>query len=510
MSPAISLLAHLGSDGGDLVRLMGSIDAQSLPYDAFEVTFLLDGADPATQRRLADLAARRPNVRVRIADDGTASLDAAVADARGEWLLYLAPGMLADGAHLRPRALERLLAASAAQDCDLVLARVDAGGNVNDLFAATPGGPPPASALLPPLAAVYRLGFAVGNGVARDASSARSLMEAAQHVAVCGDYPCIALPDARVTAAGDTVAIADVSADWQEGALLVSLRGSTQGGGEVRFALRERDGEQFWLPGSTAVPPHGSFTATTAVDVRTAALGSPLRPGVWALAVAAHQPGDRWTAQSPVPAVRIRPALVEGTLVARARRKALALDVAATSHSAVPPFALADVAVADTAAGVTMTVQLPEMHVHGDSVVEGSVLLGTFPLRARIVAEDGAARLSCLLSGLAGTSTLSTKFGESPAAVTGLSLEISATGDMQVIPPPPRRPAAAAATASAARAPDRRPPAPNTSLAARLRRHVPAALEPAVRALAGNERARRFYRRLSGRSAGGGRHSARR
>jgi hypothetical protein len=502
MAPTVSLLAHIGPAGAELAALVGGIDAQSLPSAAFEVTFLLDAVDSPARRRLDELATRRPNVRVRVGAAGDPA--AAVADAAGEWLLYLGPGLLARGCRLRPRALERLLDAAATEDCDLVVARTDIGAMVNDLFATTAVDPPPPDSLLEPFAVLYRREFAVRNGVAHDADSARSLAKSARRVAVCGDYPCVAIADPDVLPAQQVLTLTDSSTEWRDGTLQVSVHGTAAADGELRLALRRQGGEQFWLPGATAVSTGSTVAATTWIDLRTAALGKPLDQGRWTVVAGVHQRSAAWTAQLDVPGTRIGPAVIEGTLVAPVKGTSLGLDVGARAQSALPRLAPSDVVIEDSVAGATMTVALPGMHVHGDSVTQGSVLLGTFVLRAALVAADRTARVTCMLSGLAGRYRLSTQFGAAAPARTLLILEISDVGDMRVVRAPAKRAAANKAPGAAGRAAAPRP----ASLVGRLRRRIPPSLEPAARALARNERARAWYRRLSGASAGRSRHRA--
>src|SRR5690242_15650118 len=101
-----TLLAHLGPRGTDLPRLVSGIDAQSLPYDAFDVVFLLDEAGHVDRDRLEALAARRPNIQVVVGATELADLGS------GEWLVYLPPDLLGRAVQLRPRALELLTAAA--------------------------------------------------------------------------------------------------------------------------------------------------------------------------------------------------------------------------------------------------------------------------------------------------------------------------------------------------------------------------------------------------------------
>src|SRR5438132_5761602 len=172
MVSTLTVLAHLGPDGSDLPSLVGNIDGQTLPHDAFDVVYLLDDVDPAVRRRIEELAVRRPNVQVQ---DGQVDTRSVVKDSRGEWLLYLSPAVLSKGAQLPPRAFERLLAYAAAQDGDVVIGRADVATNVNDLFAAASPGVVPEAALLDPFPVMYRRDFAAEHGLVRDEDGARAV-----------------------------------------------------------------------------------------------------------------------------------------------------------------------------------------------------------------------------------------------------------------------------------------------------------------------------------------------
>jgi hypothetical protein len=129
------------------------------------------------------------------------------------------------------------------------------------------------------------------------------------------------------------------------------------------------------------------------------------------------------------------------------------------------------------------------MYTTGPADIDGAVMLDRFSLPARLAAADHEVRLHFFVSGLAGESTLATRFGTAPAAPTGLNLVITGTGEIGVAPTPPPPPAAPKPTKKAA-APK---PVP---MVTRLRRAVPAPLEPMARRLSRNRLARRVYRRM--------------
>jgi hypothetical protein len=471
-----TLLAHLGPQGTDLPRLVSGIDGQSLPYDAFDVVFLLDAADHAQRERLEALVACRPNMQVVV---GAADLGEL---ASGEWLVYLAPEVLGRAVQLRPRALELLTAAAERADADLVLGRTDAAGHVLDLFAGN-GAEIAAATLLGPFAVAYRRAFAAAHGLARDAGSAGQVLAAAARTAAFGDYPCLTSAERPDPVSTDTLTQSSVGAEWVEGRVRVHLEGTARGAGELRFAVRNLEGDQFWLADSRAVTAGEPFAAIVELDVCTAALGEPLPAGVWQLQASVHSTGATWAPQQPVRAARLGPALLGTTFVAPVRGDVLALDVGATGTSAVPRFAATDVRIRETATGTLMTVPLPGLHTVSDAVVSGDLLLDTFRLHAQISVEDGAATLRCLLSGLAGTAKLATRFGSGRPARTGLELDISPTGQMAV-----RRAVKPSAK--------QQQTGPNASepFVVRMRRRVPPRLK---KSLSRNQTARRLYERLA-------------
>ena len=462
-----TLIAQLGSDGTDLTQLVSGIDAQSLSYEDFDVVFVVDAPGHPQQQRLEELAARRPNVQVAIGADSLASSGA------GEWLVHVGPQALSRPVQLRPRALELLVGHAAQSGADVVVGRTDADGYVHDLFAGA-GGAVTAEVLGGAFAVAYRRSFAAEHGVARDVSAAARILEAAGKVGVFGAYPVLVDAGRPSSVADRAVTVGEVTADWVDGQLRVQLNGTARATGELRFALQNADGEQFWLADSRSLVAGEQFTALTVIDVQTAALGAPLTNGVWELRMHVQDPAAaRWSAQAPVSAARFRPAALGATLVAPARGDSFGVDVGATSSSAVPRFAASDVSIVETAAGTVLRVPLPNLYATGTADIAGYVLLDKFKLHAVLSIEDGSASLTCKLSGLAGSAALGTQFGAGKPAPTGLSLDISPTGQMTVGKAPKKAPAKP--TPSAAPAP----------LMKRVRR-----------TLARNKTARRVYQRL--------------
>jgi hypothetical protein len=546
MVSKLTVVAPAGHEGQGLVHLVESLDDQSLSYDLFEVFFLVEDLTSEVAGRLDELASRRPNVRVLPQPTGEDAVKQAAEQATGEWLLYLRPGLDELDAKLPPQALQRLGDFGESHDCDVVIGRVDlaAGRRAHDLFVrdnARLAGLDPA-VLAEALVVLYRRAFALESGVARDLASAETVLAATDCVGALASYTSlVATPDDKNDAAtpddkndaddasaGTTeLVLTHATVRWDEQKLVVNVEGTVGEagpGGEVHFSVRDAlTGVEYWLPGRGNVGEDGQLTAEAEIDVRSAALGDRLPDGAWHVMVGVHRVGDGWTERRAVPATSAVGGLVEGLLVVpSAAGGDLIIDVGATESSVVPTISIEDISIVETATGTLLTVPLPDLAVVGSSKIEGFLHLGKFKLPAYLVA-NGQAQLECFLSGLAGTSVLATQFGRSRPAPTGLSLVISPIGAMSVIPTPKPAPAPATpakkadaqafadapvkksapakkAAATKKRAQPVSNPAAEKAFATRLRRRVPAPLEPAVRAVAQNSAARKVYRRLSHRS----------
>ena len=112
--------------------------------------------------------------------------------------------------------------------------------------------------------------------------------------------------------------------------------------------------------------------------------------------------------------------IVDGKLVVRANVKgAFVIDVGATNSSPVASLDVDQVQISEDARGALFTADLPNMHTTGPGVIEGTVTLDRFSLPARLVADHHEVSLQFFVSGLAGESTLSTRFGAAPPRQRG-------------------------------------------------------------------------------------------
>lgn len=492
-----SLFVHGPSDADSLARLVQAIDEQTMHYGAFDVTYLLDDTASRAAQRLAELKHRRPNVRIRTTDAG---MSAALEESGGKWIVYLGPTPVVMGATLLPEALSRIVHCADSNDCDVVVGRTDAdaGNVVNDYFIADQPRTPdlPAFLLADCFPVTMRRSFAMEHGLPDTVAVAERMLAATDKVAVLGSYPCVTLDRGPKPAPGG-IRIEDCSMAWLDGCAVFEICGSVKHaaeGARLLFSVR-RGRVAYWVDGEQALSGDGSFAASVTIDFRTVASGHPLPIGQWQVTVGAHGRGPRWTRRSPLPLPAVGPAVIDGAPIVPTRsRGGLALDVGGKQSSVVPKFTVDDVVIEDSVRGTELTAQLSDLAVSGSGVLSGYLLLDRFPVRADLVATDGKARLVSKLTGLAGTSELSTKFGTAQSFVTGLSLVISPVGQMSVVPTPPK----VDQTGPAPGAPTLNTSTASSSVITRIRKGVPAPLEPAVRALARNKSMQRIYRRFQG------------
>jgi hypothetical protein len=494
MPSGISVIVSSDQVGPWLADLVDSLDAQSLPPDRFDVIFMTSDPTQDTGRRLRAVAACRPNVTV-VAADG-AEVRTVLERASGEWVTHLGRAVAADRPVLYPQALERVLAFVADNRCDVALARAVAGAGtvVNDvLMADRPVLDQKVDwAIAQSALVVQRRDLALTHGFALDEESATVVVEAGR-VGTLSSYPALRRKSAQPVATGRSARVGSSTAHWSGGQLTVAVSGTADdvaAGSRVVFSVRhESSGLEFWVPAESSAVAGGAFDGAASIDPRTAALGEPLADGMWRVTVGLAGAGSDWSVRSPVPAAEFSGAITAGRpVVVSSRGRNLVLDVGAVASSIAAQVRPSDATLLESAAGTLLTLHLPGVSLEGESRIEGFVHLDSRPLRATLIAEHGQAWIDCFVSGLAGSYKVSTQFGAPSAQATGLSLVISPLGTMSVI-----------------RTPDDLPPAeqpksgaPAQSMATRLRRKVPAALEPAARKLARNPLARKVYRALAG------------
>jgi hypothetical protein len=485
MTGTITVLIRAAEEGAWLNRLVTSLDAQDLPYDRFDVAFLV--SEPSGLRsRLTELSGRRPNVRV--VQQVSEALDHG-----SEWFLDIGSNLAAKNPYLYPQALSGLVEFGTRHACQAVLGRVviaAAGAIDARLLGDNPRLEPDQiqAAAAGAVAAVRR------ELVSTDDGSWAS--DRAETVGVRGEQPFLLVRKSAGAPTDSSIRVETSSAEWDKGMLVVRAAGSGHDltADTVLFGLHQLGGIEYVLPTTTTECASGRFSGSSAIDLTSAALDhGPLTPGVWKIVVGTHAgPSSRFT-YAAVPSPTVGPGLVEGTLVAIAAGRDLAIDIGATRQGIVPPVTPPDVTIAESSAGTLMTVSLPGLHAYGDSRTSGHVHLDGFGLPAHLIVDSTVPRVECFVSGLAGTSSISTRFGAADPHPTGLDLTISPVGTMTVARRPKPTPPAARTSPAASEAPTS---ARNASPVRALRHNVPPMLEPAVERLARNRAAARVYRAL--------------
>lgn len=484
MSPRLTVIVPVTAPA-TLPALIRSLDAQSLPYHDFAVTYVL--VESSTIRpRLEALAARRPNVAVTVVADAEGlaiGVEEARATVDSRWVMVLP--VIEAPLLLPPRALELLIATGERHDAGAVAGRTY---TVRE----------------PQHGHSFRHdGIATGEVELADADARLCLLEATSGdgpTAVVASYPCLAVLQQTDAAAADVApppAIESVTGGWSGGELVISVSGSLPGdfgAMEVTVEIcQPSTGQQFWLPTRGDVTPEGTFAVTSRLDPTTAAAGEWPGRGLWEIwlsAVDDRQRSIRTRLDPPTPSG----AVVGGRLLACKRTpEGLIVDVDATGHSPFRRFRVDDAQLYETVQGTVLRLSAPDLHVDQPTCVPGRVLQDGFSLPAVLIADPAGSVIECRLSGLQGNRGLSTAFGSAPPAATGLRLRIGHTGQMSVLKQPKKKrpaPAAHAPRASSARLDAQH-------WAARLRRRIPAFLEPAVGRIAQLEIAKTGYRRLT-------------
>jgi hypothetical protein len=443
---AVSVVVATTDPGERLLGLVRSLDAQTLPARDFEVV-VADASVDGSAERLRDFAERRANVVVVAAEPGTpeaALVRLARERATGDRVV-----VLAQDRRLAPRALELLLGRAASSASGTVVGRVADGAGSgsarlpDDADRAEPGVIDPAtSILLEP-----RVPDAPGT------------------VAVIGRYAC-AVGEGEPPGPVDGPALSSVAIGWEAGRLQVDAEVRDAPADARAWLVAAREGVDLALPAT--LEADGSLAAS--LDPGRAEAGGALADGLWDLRLRVTWSDGETTL--PVPAGPRLAAVVDGRpSVVRPGADGAQLDVGATRGEVTGPAPQETASVVESVRGILLVLEQPTVHVHGDADLDARLLLGGFPLRARLVCRDGAARVEALASSLAGTSALGIAVGGGQPVPTGLRLRVDGVGAMtvEVVPPPKPEP----------------PPAPAgpPPLVQRLRRLAPTPLEPVVRRL---------------------------
>ena len=484
---AVSVLVVMSDPGSDLSGFVRSVDAQTLPAVAFDV-IVVDVSNDGSSGRLEQLVDRRPNVTVLHADAAVAGPDRltlALTRAEGDHVLVVAQEQ-----RLAPRALEVLLDRATRTAADLVLGRVVtatvSGCAVlpEDADVLEVSGVDPTGCLV----MVRRPILGTGAQAAALLVDLPALLASAGTVSAVGRYACAIAARGAGSATGDVV-LATPTSRWEEGMLQLA----------VAVRLREPAARPLgaWLvvargPAEIAIPATIEWndgdgvmgTASATLDPATAEGGRPLEDGSWDLLLRLVWPSREVTVPlAPCPAAS---AVVAGRPHAvRAAAGVAQLDVGVMRVSVVGPVSESDAAVVESEHGALVTLAYQALHVHGDAVLDGRLMLGAFGLPARLICHDGRARLEAYVGALPGTSDVAVVVGGGKPVPTGLRLRVGSAGAMTLEEVPVADPTAPSLP-TAGRAP----------LVQRLRRRLPDGVDPLVRRLARVPALRRTYRRL--------------
>ncbi|MCU1474832.1 glycosyltransferase [Amnibacterium sp.] len=485
----VSVLIASRNPGSALAGLVHSLDGQSLTAGAFEVV-IVDASDDGSADRLRQLADRRVNVTVLTAgaDRSDADrLETALGRATGEYAIALGQDW-----RLAPLALELLLDRARSTGADLVVGRV-ADGAVSGSTAVPDDAdrvdPTPVD-LTGCLGLFQRSSPRLRHEPGLDLLHPASLVMASSVVSAVGRYAC------ATRDGGEVGSPADVSIDaarfrWSDGLLRLTVG--------IRVPEPRPSGLRAWLvltQGLTEValpaevgPDDGDGTGDVArclLDPATAGGGRPLDDGPWDLRLRLALPGGEIT--RPLPAGPPCSAVVEGRPHVLGSDGGFAqLDAGATRTSVIGRVEPSETSIVESARGILVTLEHPDVHVHGDAVLDARLLLDKFRLPARLVCRDGRARLESYVSSLAGVRVISVVAGGGKPVPTGLQLRVDGAGAVALEAVPPKAPTPPPATGA------------DVPLAQRLRRRVPGALDPALRLLVRVPVVRRTYRLLIGR-----------
>lgn len=485
------------------MRLITSLDTQTLSTDDFELILVDRGLGDAERESLRRTASRRPNIRiVEEAEDWSTET--------GEYVLGVQPDQ-----KLFPEALSRLAGFAAEHSLDVVAGRpVQPRQALSAPFLTDQprlDGDQGNAALTSTVVLARRERVAPCAATGTEVAAVRIRADGAQ-LGVLASYPASDDPALSLSGGEGTVRCDGPSLEWDGGELAVSLGGTVAmaGAPDTVTVVARQIGTHlsYVLPaGQASIEPSngvagaGSWRAVARLDPITAAAGQPLPPGTWELDVVLSGTGVA-SRPSTVPAAPGATALVHNIVLAVGASKsgALQIDVGPTRLPVMAALDPSDAAVIESARGSELRIRLPAMHVHDSDVLSGQLGLGPLLIPARIEVIDGGAWFAAFVSGLAGETVLSAKFGRSAVQPLGVSLSIAQSGEMTIIrtpapaPPSPEPPEAAKPASPAKRKKKRKAKGP----VAKLRRAVPKRLEPTIRKVAKQPVAKKIYRRLTG------------
>lgn len=411
-------------------ELLASLDRQTLPAADFEILVGDDERSPELTARLEDLARHRTNLaRVPVADGDEEAL---LARATGEYVLGVPAGR-----SLTPTALAVLIELADTTGADLVAGLTGRVG-VRPERPQDPAGPLPATA-----GRLRRRASTTAADLTGDLGHAPAETATAAVTTLC----FLDAPDGAADATPADVAdpVAAVEATWRDGVLHLTCAAS----GAVRASVYSAaTGVEWPLGEGTEQGDHVAFR----LDPEDVPGLGPLPAGTW------------W------PTLRVgdagAPALVEAaaarahgatfrdrTTVSFVEDRRLGLDVGASARQPIRRLDPARTTVVEDSRGSLLTSPIRNLDLAPGVRVTGWLRLGKMPVVAWLEDAEGTGPvLRAWVSGLAGESTLHTRFGRAQYAPVGARLVIDGVGAMTVTAAGKDAPAPAADPASEAEA----------------------------------------------------------
>lgn len=481
------VVVRTADPGPGAPSLLRSLDAQTLRAAQVELV-IVDSSSDGTAERLGRWADRRPNVTLlTVGGDHSEdqAVDRALDRSTGEQVLAVAQHQ-----RLTPRALEVLVDRARRSDADLVLGR--AASAAASGCAALPDDADRVDASVLDLTACVAMArrSSLGSREGAPLFDPVALAGRAASVSAVGRYACAIQDEGRPSLIAD-VALRPPVYRWGAGLLhlTVGVRLPVPAPAALRAWLVLRDGAADIAVTATVATGDQELQVVTAVlDPRVDEGGHPLSDGRWGLHLRLAWPGREVTL--PLAAGRECSAVIAGRPYVLLSGRAVAqLDAGAVASSVIGRTPRSLTSIAEGADGIRASLGQPDLHVHGDAVLDARLLLGGFGLPAQLVCEGGGARLEAFVSSLAGTSPVSVLVGGGNPVPTGLLLRVDGAGGMSFddVPPP-------AGTTQRARSATES--VQSTPALQRLRRSLPGALEPFARRLERVPVLRRTYRRL--------------
>ena len=440
MPPRVSVLVPPAAAASR--ALLTSLDRQTLPATEFETLIGDDGSAPDLTRRLEDLAAHRTNVvLVTVPPDASAEqvADALLARAGGTYVVALPPGRT-----LTPSTLKRLVAHMDATGAD-VCAGLTGRAGVRPERLPDPDGLLPGPAGRLHRRAVVGPGHLVGD-LTGEASAGEVPVLRSALCFLDGAAPAESVPPEPTGG----VRVRVVSAAWRDGVLEIVADASSPAAAARASLYSHTTGVEWPVDDLTVEERSDGVGLTVRIDTESVSGPGRLPDGVWWPTIRFADTADSAVLLRAGPRVAHGATLRRRTVVSFSEAGRLGLDVGGSSHQPVRRLDPAATRVVEDSRGSLMTSALTNIDVAPGARVDGELHLAKMPVVAWIEQVGGTGpALRAWVSGLAGASSLHTRFTRAPAASTGAVLVIDGVGAMTLAPAPKKTSApteAAAAT----------------------------------------------------------------